>query len=302
MGLGSIIRSIRLEKNISIVNLCEGICTERYLYMIEGDKRYPSADIIRKLSVRLQHNIFDYMEYMDYTTPVKSKLMIENIIDARVRNDFEKLNAYIEQSNTHNDSKMDYFNNELINSQIALDLLYKNDIRNAENFIRISIRNRYSMELDEILKNENKIVNYDLLVKLNYYFIYLIKSDNIKYAGEIIDFLWNNIQHNRDGKYYEQFKVTISINYFEYKMNVLNDFSLINQLKAFLNFQYEKKIFDRIFFSYHFLLNYYFQKNLFDEAKVYGKKLLACQEIFSNDDRLSMLIKSNNYILIQLDL
>lgn len=75
---GKILREFREEKQLSRAELAEGICTEKYLYLIEKGQRTPSATILRLLSQALNIDLFRFYRFTDCKDPIA----VEKISDA----------------------------------------------------------------------------------------------------------------------------------------------------------------------------------------------------------------------------
>lgn len=64
--IGDIIEEQRLSLGISRRELSEGICSEKYVYLIERNERNPSAYILNSFSDRLGLDLFEYYQYLHY--------------------------------------------------------------------------------------------------------------------------------------------------------------------------------------------------------------------------------------------
>lgn len=64
--IGDIVIEQPLFFKMSRKALAEGICSEKYIYMNETNKRNPSAYILSDLSERLDLDFFGYYPYLDY--------------------------------------------------------------------------------------------------------------------------------------------------------------------------------------------------------------------------------------------
>ncbi len=89
--IGKVIRVIRKKENISRARLTEGICTEKYLYLIERGARNPSAEMLILLSGRLGADLLKYYEYLDCHDPVTICDVVEQFNMFRRTSDFKGL-------------------------------------------------------------------------------------------------------------------------------------------------------------------------------------------------------------------
>lgn len=89
-GLGAIIRELREEKNMTRGELTEGICTEKYLYLIEKGERNPSADILLQFGRRLKTDLYQFYRYSDCQEPLKVARIVEELNKARGLTDYDE--------------------------------------------------------------------------------------------------------------------------------------------------------------------------------------------------------------------
>ena len=69
--LGRTIKNIRLERNMTRLELAQDICSDKYILMIEKGERNPSNFILSKLSDKLNANLTDLEMYENCIEPVK---------------------------------------------------------------------------------------------------------------------------------------------------------------------------------------------------------------------------------------
>lgn len=69
--IGNIIEEQRVSLGMSRKELSEGICTQKYVYLIEKNERNPSAYILNSFSDRLGLDLFDYYQYLNYDNKKK---------------------------------------------------------------------------------------------------------------------------------------------------------------------------------------------------------------------------------------
>ena len=64
--IGEIIKEQRNLINMSRETLAEGVCTEKYVYLIEKNERNPSAYILDDFSEKLGIDLFEYYQYLNF--------------------------------------------------------------------------------------------------------------------------------------------------------------------------------------------------------------------------------------------
>lgn len=81
--IGYVIRKLREKNNMSQEVLAEGICTSKYIYLIEKGDRNPSSDILSQLGEKLDTDLFDFYEYIDCEDPVAVREMFNEFLKYR---------------------------------------------------------------------------------------------------------------------------------------------------------------------------------------------------------------------------
>ena len=68
--IGDIIKEQRTMNNMSRQTIAEGICSEKYIYLIERNERNPSAYILDQLSEKLGIDLFEYYQYQNFKNSI----------------------------------------------------------------------------------------------------------------------------------------------------------------------------------------------------------------------------------------
>jgi len=95
MNIGNLIYEIREERHMSRAEAAKGICTDKYIYLIENGDRMPSVKILYELSKKLKYNFFHTLSYLSDKNPLALKDAINKFIQLRINNDFEGIKEYI---------------------------------------------------------------------------------------------------------------------------------------------------------------------------------------------------------------
>lgn len=90
-NIGSVIEEYRNKLDISRKELTEGICSEKYLYMIEKGERNPSTELTRRLGNRMGVDLFEYYGYLDCKDPIGVKNVMKMFNKYRMENDINSL-------------------------------------------------------------------------------------------------------------------------------------------------------------------------------------------------------------------
>lgn len=95
--IGSIITVLREEKKITRAQLAQGICSEKYIYMIETGQRNPSAEILMELSNKLNDNLFNYMTFLDHQNPVHVAQTLSLLREKQRQSDYKAIKEITDQ-------------------------------------------------------------------------------------------------------------------------------------------------------------------------------------------------------------
>lgn len=76
--IGNVIKEYRNILGMSRRELADGICTEKYVYMIENGERTPSSKVMRLLGDKMGIDLFKYHEYLDCVNPIQVSSAIES--------------------------------------------------------------------------------------------------------------------------------------------------------------------------------------------------------------------------------
>lgn len=90
-NIGHLFISLRKNLNLSREKFCSGVCSSKYLYLIEKGERTPSVQIIEAFSYKVGIDLYDYFQYLDFDEPIKVKNMIDQMDNMMVSRDFDGL-------------------------------------------------------------------------------------------------------------------------------------------------------------------------------------------------------------------
>lgn len=98
-NIGKVIRELRLRQNLTQNQLAEGICTAKYLYLIEKGERTPSNEVMGELSRKLGEDLFDYYDYLSYENPIAVRKIMGKAEQSLRVSAYSDLTALIEEAN-----------------------------------------------------------------------------------------------------------------------------------------------------------------------------------------------------------
>jgi transcriptional regulator with XRE-family HTH domain len=239
--IGQVIQKLRVNKNLSRNALSDGICSEKYIYLIEKGQRTPSSEISHLLSIRLGIDLFQYYEFLDCEEPIFVRDSISRLNAYRRTTNFRKSIALISELENHPDFQRAPYSYELEIDKLGYRMFSKNEYVDAiEDIISLidSVDNKYreeefmanlyillstalqnSMRLEEakkaqnqamsILENKEGITRYHQVIsssRLNRMTLAYLESD---YQAVISDGLWlcdfssrNNVNDRSNFTYY----------------------------------------------------------------------------------------------------
>lgn len=217
--IGRLIKLLREHSNITQKELSEGICSQKYVYLIEKGERTASLTVLEQFSHRLNLNILEYFPYQNCDDPISIKnfisdfaryqresnfkAVLELITEAIKYRDFEKYpwkiiidsnkllcDVFIKQKFFESDERIDelirnvpaeYKNHEYVVHLHMLKSIINQIIGNLE------FSSRSVNQAEEILKSNNLYVNNPQLavtVRLNSLILRYLKGEYISAIDE----------------------------------------------------------------------------------------------------------------------
>jgi transcriptional regulator with XRE-family HTH domain len=147
--IGQVIQKLRVNRKLSRNTLSNGICTEKYLYLIEKGQRTPSSEVSHLLSARLGVDLFQYYEYLDCIEPIYVHDAINKLNAYRRTTNFSESIVLIRELALHPDFQKPPYSYELEVDKLGYRMFIKNEYVDAiEDIISLidSIDNKYSGE------------------------------------------------------------------------------------------------------------------------------------------------------------
>lgn len=165
--IGDIIKEQRKLLNMTQKELAEGICSTKYIYLIEKNERNPSAFVLNDLSERLGIELFEYYNYFDYKN---NQLVLEHQKNFDYYTENSDIIALKKESIKAAELK-DFQEEPLIYDIKTIHLTYK---LNVEGKIEESIK-----ELNEIVTKEDIVAGNIAIINC-----YVVLSTAYQYIGE----------------------------------------------------------------------------------------------------------------------
>lgn len=278
--IGQIIKKQRILKNKTQQELADGICSPKYIYLIEREERNPSAYILNQLSEKLAIDLFEYYQYLEFENPVAVIEHRKNIDKYIQAGDLEKLKEESSKA-----AQIEDFQKEPLSYDImVIDSLHKG-LLEGKTSETIS-------ELTEAFDKEE--LNIDSLTLINGYTVlstcYQIEGQ-LDQAKEILDQAYDLIKNKKDFSRYHSVIINVMISLISYFYNAEEYEALKKYSKELIDFQEEQNKFNQIYYPYYLLSYAYYQSNQLMKAKEYFMKAVHSTLLFKNKIDLMILVE-----------
>lgn len=153
MNFGAIVKELRLGRGMTMTQLADGICSEKYIYLMEKNKRYPSIDIVDQLNRKFNYELYDYLLFKDFDNPILAFKIYHQLNNAKLAENMEALETLIRQNM---DKLSDNEDQYLIHYFTSVLCMWKNDLKGAyiacqEAMLCIGISNNFYHSMTKVL-------------------------------------------------------------------------------------------------------------------------------------------------------
>lgn len=270
--IGPIIKEKRLSIGLTQKELAEGICTDKYIYLIETKQRNPSVKMINKLSEKLKTDLFQYYQYLHFENPATVMEYKERFERHIQLSEIEKLKEAADEA-----AQLNVFQSEPLSYDISIINHFYTGIteKNRENSIH---------ELIYILQNEE--LEIDPLTFINGHValssIYQIDGQ-FEEARKILLVACELVKDKTDYARYHISYTNVLISLIALLYHNESYDKLINYSKKLLTFQKKYNEYNRIYYAEFYLAAGYFQKNKLAESKNQFTRSLQLISLFENE-------------------
>jgi len=282
--IGEVIKEQRILKNISREELSQGICTEKYVYLIEKNERNPSAYILDQFSEKLGIDLFEYYQYLN----AKNKALVVEYrknFDRYVQlGDVEKLKKESIKASALDDFKCE----PLVYDIIIINLLHK---ALFEGKTREPI-----IELKKIF--ETKELNIDRLTLINGYIVlatcYQLEG-RLEESRQVLKDAYEMVRNKTEFSRYNTavINVMISLNSFFYSDKAYDD--LIVYSTRLLEFQEKNNEYNRIYYADFYLAFAYYNKNQLPKSKKHFMRGIHSASLFKNKMDINIITTMRDF-------
>lgn len=254
--MGLLIMKLRIKEGMTRSALAEGICSEKFVYLIEKGERMPSAEVLKMFGNRLGANLWDYFEYMDCTEPFEVHRIIKNFTSCRNSNNFGKLKILTDEAAKLKDFRKKPYYYELNVNRIAVSLFYDHQPEEAEK------------KLTEILSQmEACYLNEEFTANM-----YIMLSTCLQIRGDITGAEEATLKAEniveRKMSLYNYYRITISVKLNKMTIDHLtgNWDNAVETGKWLLQYQNNANFYERTEYIYFYLAYSYYNKGEKTEA------------------------------------
>jgi transcriptional regulator with XRE-family HTH domain len=135
-NLGTIIYSLRIKNKMSAQELAEGICSNKYIYMIENNERVPSVEILNKLFEKLKYDYTEYLQFAEMEDSIMVARLVREIDYLRNFDKGEQLKGKIKELEDKNDGTLDQY---ILYNKAFYELLSHNNMAEAIRYCNDSL-------------------------------------------------------------------------------------------------------------------------------------------------------------------
>ncbi len=263
--IGGVIEELRNRAGMSRKILCDNICSEKYLYLIEKGKRIPSMNITRLFSDRLGIDLFKYSNYLDCKNPIEIEAAMSMFYKCRRESDILALKEINDYAMTLPDFQTAPWSYEVELNQIAYRVLvdgkYRESIKDIEDIIQkmdpkyadstfrifyyVLLSTCYQMDMDLKRAKDANTVAYEIIFR---------KDQIEKYVTVLFTVMINKITLLYLSKEYDE---------------------VISEAKLLGQYQKQANVFDSLHHSFIYLAFAYYHKGMEEEGIAWFMKCLS---------------------------
>ena len=262
--IGRVIKIIRLKNKMSRNELSKGICSEKYIYLIEKNERTPSSEITRLLGSRLNVDLFKYYEYLDCQSPVKVCYYLKKFKRFRKENNQLELKKITKKALSLQDFKNEPWSYEISLNELTYSVLEENKVK--ESIVKIK---KIIDKMPSAYSNDICTWNFYLLLSISYQM-----DDKIKESEKVFAYLNTLIKSKSQVYRYHQVFISTMINEFFLLLEKKEYLQLINKGNYLYNYQKYMTVYERLHFTYFILAVSYYKTGQIELGVKWFRKML----------------------------
>jgi len=277
-GLGQLIKSIRREKGMTVAEISEGVCSERFTYMVENKDQSPSVTILKEFSERLGVNLFEYFDYIGCSRPIQSKDLGDRSKALRYKREYDRIREITDEIENSEDAENYLLKYEILCNQINLELYFMKNREKAKELIIKGILELSGKTVEEVLQSGDWKEDFYFANLFNYLFVYYKAQGEEEKASRILSFLNDGIQNLSKVGDFKVLAVSIMINYLHDEIFIHRSTECLEELEQLLESQIKENNLNRVFLTYYLFFGHYYNRGELIKAREYFKKFVAAGE------------------------
>lgn len=243
--IGIIIKEYRKMLSISRKELAAGLCTEKYIYLIEKGERTPSIDIISVISERLGVDLFDYYQYLECNNPIVVRETIKRFNICRRKNEYIELEKITNSVIQFPDFNLKPWIYEIELNYLTLIIFKQRDYKEGKEKIINLLK-----ELDIKYSSSYYAVNlYTLLSVCNQFL------GDLKSANEAVQIAESMIYNKQNMDKYNHIRIAVKVSMISNAYHSGEYELVIQKGKEFLQYLYSLSVY--LYIYYVFLLIFF---------------------------------------------
>lgn len=269
--IGDIIKEQRLALNMSRKTLAEGICTEKYVYLIETKKRNPSTYILNSFSERMGIDLFEYYQLLSY----KDKSAVADYK--------ERFERYIQLGNLEKLREVSLEAAKLADFQVeplSYDIVI---IELVHRGLVLGETSQVIKELNDVFKQDK--LNIDNITLINGHVLlascYQMEGQ-LDQAAEVLKVAYDMIKDKGEFARYNTVIITVLISIASLLHNTEEYDELIQYSNVLRGFQEKYSEYNRIYYVDFYLAIAYYKTNELAQAKEHFEKGLYAALLFKS--------------------
>lgn len=288
--IGDIIKEQRLLLGMSRNKLAKGICSEKYIYLIEKNERNPSAYLLNSFSERLGIDLFEYYQYLNYDNKTQVFKHKENFERYTQTSNVELLKAESKEA-----SKLKAFQKEpLVYDIKVIDCTYKAVVLG---------------ETGEAIQNiveliETKKLNIDPITLINAYVTlataYQIQK-NWNEAKEAIEFAYHLVENKTAFDRYNTVIISVLISITSLLYNMEEYEELIKYSNWLMDFQEKYSQYNRFYYVDYYLAFAYYKTDNPTQAREHFMRGGYSALLFKNEIDIGFIMQMKGFKEISKD-
>lgn len=248
--IGVLIAYFRKMNRMTKEALADGVCSSKYIYLIEKGERTPSLEIVRALELKLNVQFEDFIPYANCKNIYEVKMYMDKFWMLRTRTNYIELEKTLAQASELSDFRDTFWHIEIEYNQIWLLLMKEQESLKAE-FLILKLLDR--LKVDLMKPNLDKYWNSDITYRLlNALAVSKAISCGPSEANKIYGQFFDELSKRKNLNAFKELFISATVNYIKC-LQLEERHQEANELLGTLTgFQYGQKLLDRLHLT-HFL-------------------------------------------------